>query len=143
MKIRHKLREIRNPRDLLLLLRIAALASLLPFLQRWMTFPTLLRVLKPWKLVAPPERQQIDKIVHFANFVLGKGFSGKRTCLKESLLLYHFLKRAGVDVEMNIGIRKAKGLMGHSWLTYQGSSYLDHEESAKDFQVIYSSEEIE
>jgi hypothetical protein len=142
MRVRQKLHQIRNPKDLLLLLQIAALASVLPLLLRWIKLRALLRVLKPWNRVARVEGQQVDKIVRFTNFILGKGFTGKRTCLTKSLILYHFLKRAGVNVEINFGIRKGKGLAGHSWLTYQGSPYLDNEESTRDFEVIYSSEEI-
>ena len=134
--------HIRNPKDLLLLLHIAALAFLLPVLLRWVKLPTLLKVLKPWNRVAPVGREQVDKIVRFTNFIVGKGFAGKRACLKRSLLLYHFLKRAGVNVEMNFGIRKEKELIGHSWLTYQGRLYLDDEKSTRDFEIIYGSGEM-
>lgn len=142
MRIRQKLHQIRNSKDLLLLLQITVLACLLPLLLRWVKLPTLLKVLKPWNRTATVERKQVDKIVRFTNFIVGMGFTGKRTCLKKSLLLYHFLRRAGVNVEMNFGIRKAKGLIGHSWLTYQANPYLDDEKSTRDFEIIYGSGEI-
>ena len=143
MKIRQKLNQIKNPRNLWLLLRIAALASILPLLLRWIKLPTLLELLESRKPAVALEKEHIDRIVRFANFVASKkGFGGKGNCLKRSLLLYRFLGEASMRTEINFGIRRGGRLIGHSWLTYKGSPFLDNEEATKDFEPIYSSRDI-
>lgn len=143
MGIHNKLNQIKNPKDLWLLLRIAAMASILPLLLRWMRLPTLLKVLQSRNSVAAPEKEQIDKIVRFSNFVFGRNvLAGKSSCLKRSLLLYHFLGKAGMEVELNFGIKKGNGLLGHCWLTSGGKIYLDNEDHITNFEVIYRSSEV-
>ncbi len=143
MKVLHRLNQIKNPKDLWLLLRIAALASILPLLLRWVKLPTLLKALASRNPTAPAEREEIDKIVRFTDFALRKNcFAVKSTCLNRALLRYHFLGKAGVDVEINFGVRKGNKLGGHSWLTNHESPYLDGEDSIRYFELIYSSKEI-
>ena len=143
MKIRQKLNQIENPRDLWLLLRIIALASILPLMLRWIRLPTLLELLESRKPAVVLEKEQIDKVVRFTNFIISKnGFGGKGNCLKRSLLLYRFLGEASMRTEINFGIRRGGRLIGHSWLTYQGRPFLDNEESVRDFEPIYSSRDV-
>ena len=45
----------------------------------------------------------------------------KPTCLQKALVLYRLLRRKGVEVELIIGVTKAKGaLEAHAWLEYHG-----------------------
>jgi hypothetical protein len=45
----------------------------------------------------------------------------KFTCLQKALVLYRFLKRKGVEVELVIGVMKAEErLVAHAWLEYHG-----------------------
>lgn len=142
MNIRHRLNQIKNPGDLWLLLRIAALASVMPVLLRWMKLPVLLNLLDSRNTSAAVEMGQVDRIVGFTHFVLRKSRLGKRSwCLRRSLLLYHFLGKAGLPVEINFGIQKVNGLEGHAWLTHGGEVYLDKEEFTSSYAVIYSSVE--
>jgi len=105
-----------------------------------MKFQSLIKALGSRHSATSIDREQIDKIVRFANFATSRnGFSGKSTCLKRSLLLYHFLGKAGMDIEINLGVKKANGLQGHSWLTSGGKVFLDSQDFIADFEVIYSS----
>ncbi len=142
MRIWHRLNQVKNPRHLWLLLRIAALAAVLPVLLRCVKLPRLLRVLEARNTPAPVEKERINKTVSFTHFVLRESRLGRKNgCLKRSLLLYHFLGQAGLPVEINFGIQKGNGLAGHAWLTRGGELYLDNEESTSGYKVIYSSVE--
>lgn len=141
MKIRHRLNQIKNPRDLWLLVRIAALSAILPVLLRGMKLPRLLKMLASRNTTTVVDTAQIDKTVRFTSFVLSRRRLGNKSwCLKRSLLLYHFLGQAGLPVEINFGIQKTNdSLEGHAWLTRGGEVYLDSEERTSDYEVIYSS----
>ncbi len=143
MRIRYGLSQLKRPADWWLLARIVALSSALPVMLRWVKLPTLLRVLSSRHDCATAQPEQVDKIVRFTWFVLSKNrLAGRNTCLKRSLLLYHFLGRAGLDVEIDFGVQRAGGLTGHSWLTRNGEVYLGSEAVISDYAVVYSSREL-
>jgi len=143
MRFRDKLDRIKNPNDLWLLLEIIGLAFLLPLLLRYLRFPDLLLMLgkKPARLPDPDyQNRQAEKVRLFTNFVLGHRFAGRKTCLKRSLILYHFLRKIGLNVEIELGIaRQESGLIGHSWLTCNGSPYPEPEPGLNYYQIILSS----
>ncbi len=139
MRIWHHLNQVKDPKDLWLLLRVAALAAVLPVLLRCVRLPRLLKLLKSCNhSLARPA--QVDRTVRFVDFVLSRSRLGSKSwCLKRSLLLYHFLGEAGLPVQINFGVQKATGLIGHAWLTRGGEVYLDNEDRTSNFEVIYSS----
>ena len=55
----------------------------------------------------------------------------RHTCLKRSAILYHLLRRAGLPVELCIGVRResAGPLTAHAWLIRDGAPYLERAES--------------
>jgi len=143
MRFRDKLNRIKNPKDFWLLLEIIGLALLLPLLLRYLRFPELLQLLgkKPARLPETDyQNRQAEKVRLFTNFVLGHRFAGTKTCLKRSLVLYHFLRKIGLDVEIELGItRQESGLIGHSWLTCNGLPYPEPEPGLDFYQTILSS----
>lgn len=140
MKILRRLNQFKAPRDLWLLLRVAALAAVLPILLRCVKLPRLLKVLESRNASATIETERIDKTVRFIGFVLSSCRLGyKNRCLKSSLLLYHFLGEAGLPVEINFGIQKADGLSGHAWISGGGDAYRCDESCTSEYEVIYSS----
>jgi hypothetical protein len=59
-------------------------------------------------------------------------------CLRRSLLRYHFLRRAGVPVQIIFGARfkdrqEGGGLGGHAWLTLHGVPYYEDPADCKGF----------
>ena len=64
-------------------------------------------------------------------------------CLKRSLLLYHFLRRAGYDVQFCMGVRPGKQaaderLDGHAWLEYRGAPFQEPlEREIPSYAVTY------
>lgn len=53
----------------------------------------------------------------------------RHTCLKRSAILYYLFRRAGLPIELCIGVRRAPGedLTAHAWLTKDGAPYLERE----------------
>jgi hypothetical protein len=137
MRILNKLNRISSPGDLWLLLRIAALGSLLPLLLRWMSLPRLLKLLEPPMHKAAPTPEEIDKIVYVTKGVLKRNIlAGQSTCLKRSLLIFHFLGMPRERAEVHLGINKETDLKGHSWLTIDGKAYPP--ENVSKFTTIFS-----
>lgn len=59
-------------------------------------------------------------------------------CLHRSLLRYHFLRRAGVPVVIQFGVRrKSEGIGGHAWLTLNGAPYHEAAADYAPFVVVY------
>ncbi len=59
-------------------------------------------------------------------------------CLHRSLLRYHFLRRAGVPVVIQFGVRrKTEGIGGHAWLTLDGQPYHESAADYAPFVVVY------
>ena len=63
------------------------------------------------------------------------------TCLKRAAVLYALLRKAGVELELRIGVRRdpAGSLAGHAWLVREGHPFLEQgDEHLGAFQVIAS-----
>jgi hypothetical protein len=64
-------------------------------------------------------------------------------CLRRSLIRFHFLRRAGVPVDIQFGARLAddapeRRIAGHAWLTLAGKPYHEPGENWQGFSVMYS-----
>lgn len=76
-----------------------------------------------------------DKIVKFTDYILRHNlWTDKNTCLRRSLVLYHFLRKSGINVFVCFGVRynerlsdreAKKKLEGHAWLLYHGDIFLE------------------
>jgi hypothetical protein len=90
----------------------------------------------------------ISKIVKFTDYILSRNFwIYRNTCLKRSLVLYHFLRGLGINVHICFGVRyngmspnkeAEKKLEGHAWLLYNGDIFLERNtESTKAYKMTY------
>lgn len=64
-------------------------------------------------------------------------------CLRRSLIRFHFLRRAGVPVDVQFGAQLAddaaeRRIAGHAWLTLDGTPYHEPGENWQGFSVMYS-----
>ena len=110
----------------------------LPRLMEWLT-PSAVRL----RSGENPEHKR-QKIIKFADYILDRNFwIYRKTCLKRSLLLYRFLRQAGIDVQLCLGVKvihdgTRKNLQGHSWLVYKDDIFLEKDiETTKTFKVTY------
>jgi hypothetical protein len=138
-------------RDVLLFYRVLCLITVLPILVKWNTLPRLMNRLTPLN------NQTLDhsaadhtsaKIIKYTDFILGWGIGvWKRTCLKRSLVLYHFLRDAGMPVHVCFGVRiqadagrkSVHGqLEGHAWLRHGGGIFLENDpEMTRTYMETY------
>ncbi len=127
-------------RDVLLFSRVLGLITILPILVKWHTLPRLMNRLTPLN-IQTLKHSAADltkaKIVTYTDFILSWGVGvWKRTCLKRSLVLYHFLRDVGMPVYICFGVRipasagkiAAHGrLEGHAWLLHEGGIFLEND----------------
>jgi hypothetical protein len=112
---------------LLLMLRILVYAASVPVLTRarltsWSRFAGGRRAARG---VITPGLEQ--KTIDHVEAVLVAFRPVVRTgCLVRGLTLYHFLRRAGVDVSLSFGVgRVGDGFTGHCWLVKDGHPFLE------------------
>ena len=131
--------EIRSFEEFRLFSRVLLLSSILPLLLRLLKLPTLLKLLTPSQNGTANSNQDIDQAVRYTNLVLGNNPLSYRACLARSLILYDVLRRMGLPVQVNFGIKKtAEGLRGHSWLMQGDSVVFEPTEKTDAFSVVYT-----
>lgn len=125
-KIRKARDYFRSPSDLFLFFEVFYFALLLQNKLKQHNLEELL------EKITPSRQRSITvyrtrRIVVFVNWWLSRNFWEFRpTCLKRSLLLFHFLRREGIPVKIHYGISKnGDKLEGHSWLTLEKSPFLE------------------
>ncbi|MBI2487049.1 MAG: lasso peptide biosynthesis B2 protein [Deltaproteobacteria bacterium] len=142
--------------DVWLFSQIFLLVTILPIMLKLLSIPRLMKVLTPrdGRVGESLHRRKTkDNIVRFTDYILGRNFwIYKSTCLKRSLVLYHFLRSSGIGVHVCFGVRykeqlrtlDAKRLEGHAWLLYNGNVFPDkNTEIAKTYKMIYCFPEID
>ena len=147
-----KIREnFGSVQDVLLFIRMLSLTAVLPAMLRFLSIPRLMKILtsRAIKVSRIPGADRVqDKIVKYADYILGRNFwIFKSTCLRRSLILYHFLRRAGTNVQVCFGVRykgglqqegRSKELEGHAWLLYKGELFLERNAAiAREYRVTY------
>ncbi len=91
-----------------------------------------------------------NKIVRFTDYIFGSNLCiYQPTCLKRSLVLYHFLRKAGFSVRICFGVRfpskeEKNKLEGHAWLVYNGEMFLEKSvETTKTYKITYCFPKLE
>lgn len=120
------LRRIKNPSDALLILHVAIFAALVPLLMR-LPLATVSRLVTPRRAPVTPDPKRVAQLEALVPAVLQAGRPLLRThCLPLGLTLYHFLRRAGVEVELCFGMgAQGPGYSGHCWLRLYDMPYLE------------------
>ncbi|MCP4294302.1 MAG: lasso peptide biosynthesis B2 protein, partial [Proteobacteria bacterium] len=138
--------------DLWLFMRIFGLITLLPVMVKYLSIPILLKTLTPG---GKKFGQNLDvdfligKIVKYTDYILGYNWLVyKQTCLKRALVLYHFLRKYGIEVQICLGVKKGESIrevdsekifQGHAWLLYKGNIFLEKKvDVTKTYRITYS-----
>jgi hypothetical protein len=145
-------RNIRSTADLWLLLRIATLATVLPLVLRSLPMQRVLKIMTTGACCSSyggtHAISAAIKIARYVDFILNRRFwVYQPNCLKRALLIYHFLRRAGIDVHIYLGVKLQKPgtlpnddptMTGHAWLVLQGKPLLERRpERLIDYNVTY------
>jgi len=137
-------------KDIWLFIRIFLLITLLPAMLRLFSLPMLMKMLTPrdLRVCKDQDSESRDKIVKFADYLLNRNFwIFRSTCLKRSLILYHFLRKLGINLHVCFGVKynvklpdrkTQKKLEGHAWLFYNGNIFLERNtEVTKTYKLTY------
>ncbi|MDL2121579.1 MAG: lasso peptide biosynthesis B2 protein [Deltaproteobacteria bacterium] len=136
--------------EIWLFIRIFLLIILLPAMLRLFSLPMLMKMLTPrdLRVCNDQDSESRDKIVKFADYLLNRNFwIFRSTCLKRSLVLYHFLRKLGINLHVCFGVKyngklpdrkTQKKLEGHAWLFYNGNIFLERNaEVTKTYKLTY------
>ena len=102
--------------------RVLLFASLLPLILRLRKLPDLPAWIEPRGKRTPPPPDEVTALVERIDSLLIAGRPAIRTgCMVRGLTLYHFLRRAGVEVSLRFGVGTIRGeFAAHCWVVYQG-----------------------
>lgn len=127
-------------RELWLLVSITGMLVALPVLQRSLTLPALVKLFGVRTLppVFPPLKP--DRLLFLIRGLLQQHIGVFRpNCVKQSLVLFHFLHHWGYPVNLYFGVAKHGGtLAGHCWLTLDGQPLAEPVDPHQVFTVVYA-----
>ena len=142
--------NFRSFKELLLFTQIFFMIILLPVVLRVFSIPRLMSMLTPRDLKVyqhPGPEKLRAKTVKFTDYILSRNsLTSENTCLKRTLVLYHFLRKMGMDVQVCFGVKyntlsdskTQKRLEGHAWLLYHGDIFLERNtEVTKTYNLTY------
>ncbi len=131
----------RSLRDLWLALRVLVLLIKLRVQLRFVELPLLLARIAPTGAPDDPDGDRLARVRAIVDgWIWRLPEIRTRPCLVRSVLLWRFARRAGLPVEVTIGVRKQDGrVQGHSWLTLDGEPYLERATLDPSWQVIFRS----
>lgn len=137
--------------ELRLFFNIFMLLTILPLFIKVFSIPRLMYIITPngKKKYGNMSIEKLKrKLVKYTDYILGLNiFIYKPKCLKRSIVLYRYLRGAGLDVKICFGVRinkektepfPAERLEGHAWLEYRGDIFLEKDrEMAKTYKMTY------
>jgi len=140
--------------DVKLFINVFVFLTILPLLIMFLSLPRLMNLLTPKDIKKHKkhknhgEEKLIEKLVKFTDFILGRKFwIYNPQCLKRSLVLYHHLRKAGIDVYICFGVRinhelsdpiMMEGFEGHAWLEYDEDVFLEKKaDRTKTYKKTY------
>lgn len=128
--------------SLKILLEMFAFAAVMPILMKCFSLEHILSMLTPCEKEQTENapRASIKRLVSLSLLLLNRNrLFLRNSCLKRSLLLYYFLGKHGVNVQIHFGIKKLDDrLAGHSWLTQDGNLIADREQHRRAFTEVLS-----
>ncbi len=138
-------------KDIWLFICIFFWATLLPVLIKFLPLSRTMQMITPsetHRFTAKNKKSTKDKIVKYTEYILNLNlWIWKTTCLKRSLLLYRFLNKIGINVQVCFGVKfnkniiskdRNKNLDGHAWLLLNGGIFLERDiEMVRGYKMTY------
>lgn len=127
--------RVRRPADAVLCVRVLVWLCVADILLRLLPPRAVPRLLAGRRRRAASPWQQVEGIRAMVDAWIGVWpFRAQGRCLRRSLVLYRLLRASGLDVAVELGVRRAGGrLAGHSWLTWQGRPLFEQLDPSQDF----------
>ncbi len=125
--------------EIRLLLEMTGLLMLLPLLKRTLSLPALIRFFDA-EAKSGKQAVDLDRLIQLAKGLLNLriGFLSPN-CVKQSLILFHFLRKQGHPANIHFGISKndAGDLHGHAWVSLAGKPFAEPEDPRSNFKETY------
>jgi hypothetical protein len=136
--------------DIWLFISILFWATLLPLIVKFLPLPRSMQIITPSKThrYIKIKNSAQEKIVQYTDYILNLNvWIWRTTCLKRSLLLYRFLKKMGMNVQVCFGVKFTKGMIsndknrnldGHAWLLLNGEIFLEKNiDMVREYKITY------
>ncbi len=144
--------DFHSGKGILLFTYIFLLATVMPIMIKLLTLRGLMKNLTPGRTTSRGRyniNEMREAMVTYTDYILNLDFwIYKNTCMKRSLILYHLLRKSGMDVLICFGVKlerdlsvseTKKRLKGHAWLLLNGEVYLERDPGqTKNYRVTYS-----
>jgi hypothetical protein len=138
-----KFNQLLEPENLVLFLRIMVSIPVFRFLVGRMEMPDLVRRLdgrSPERMpLSEKDCSRAELASRYANFLLITCLRLKNPCLLRSLIIFHMLRRKGLDARIHFGVKRdGADLAGHSWLSLGGRCLLEGKDHLASYVEMYS-----
>ncbi len=138
-----KIGQFRDPRNVVLFLKVMASIPLFRFLLFWVKIPTLLKSLDRSSgkrtCFGEDDLKRARLAWKYANFFLLRCLRVKNPCLLRSLVLFRLFRKSGLDVQIHFGVKKNVSLLeGHSWLLLNRNLLLEPTDPQLIYTQVYS-----
>ena len=127
-------------RELSLLMSSAGLLVALPILQRVLTLPALVALFGANILPTLLPPLEPERLLYLIRGLLHQRIGMIRpNCMKQSLVLFHFLRQWGAPVTLHFGVAKREeALEGHCWIELAGQPFGERGNPRRAFTVAYA-----
>ena len=152
MRIVKKIKDnFHSFKDIWLFICILFWATISPLIIKFLSLPRAMQIITPLetnRYSVSNKKSTKEKIIKYTEYILNLNFwILKATCLNRSLLLYRFLNKIGLNVQICFGVKYNKTMIskdcnrnidGHAWLLLNGEMFLERKiEMAKEYKVTY------
>jgi len=131
MTFLQKFFALMKPAHMVLFLHILILIPIIQFLLLKKKIPALLKFLdRNTNKIRPLDEKDgefTERAWSYANAILIRCLRFKKPCLTRSLILFYLFRKKGLGVRIHFGVKKNMSpFEGHSWLSINGTFFLDH-----------------
>jgi hypothetical protein len=136
-------RQLQDPRKLILFLRILIAIPIMHVLVHCLSLPRLMKLLDrafgEWRSLTNEEIERARLAWKYASFLLVRVLKVKRPCFLRSLIVFHLMRRERVSIRIVLGVRKMASLIeGHSWLLLNGDPLLEQSDPLLTYTEVHA-----
>ena len=111
---------------IVLAIHVWIIAAMIPLLVRVLSLKTILKVFTPSPLFRPYRGMSAEDLAGAVKKRLRRPvYMVRRACLREGLLMFHFLRLAGLEATLHISIQPKEvfgRFLAHCWVTLPGKT---------------------
>lgn len=144
MKTLERIGELTLPRNLgLFVWASVSLLAISVALNRHPLPAVLMRLSRgePGQPPSPPAEaiEGTRRLRRYLNFLLLSVLRTSRPCLRRTLVLFAYCRRAGLPVQIHIGVRPDRcSIQSHAWLTLNGNLFQEDPAAVSGLETIYT-----